>query len=109
MPSSFSMLSRSEKTEFWQKIASTIKEALRQCEHQLPVGVTEDVSEYLEHNELGLAWETLCGELINLEGVPSASAQQMILEAGIRMGFNEAGSQNHALLRKIASLFSCVG
>lgn len=100
MSNSFDTLSQSEKIEFWQNIESKIKEALRQCEAQLPAGVVEEVANYLEHNELGLAWETLSGELLMLEVVPPESAQQMMLEAGICMGFKQAEIQNHVLWKK---------
>ena len=108
MPNSFDMLSQSEKIKFWQNIESKIKEALRQCEDQLPASIIEQVSDYLEHNELGLAWETLGGELVTLEVIPE-SAQQTILEAGICMRFDQIESQNYELWRKIESLFNYGG
>jgi hypothetical protein len=55
---------------------------------------------------LGLAWETLGGELVMLEVAPE-SAQQMVLEAGICMGFDQVETQNYVLWRKIESLFNC--
>ena len=108
MSSSFDTLSLGEKIEFWRNIENKIKEALGQCEGRLPAGVIEEVSDYLEHNELGLAWEALGGELVTLEVVPE-SAQQMMLEVGVCMGFNQAETQNYVLWKKIGSLFNCGG
>ena len=109
MSSSFDTLSRSEKIEFWQSIETKIKGALRQCADWLPAGAIEEVSDYLEHNELGLAWETLGSVLVTLEVVVPKSARQMILEAGICMGFNQAETRNYALWKEIESLFNCGG
>jgi hypothetical protein len=109
MSSSFDTLSKNEKIAFWQNIESKVREALWQCESQLPAGIIEEVSDYLEHNELGLAWETLGDELTMLEIAPPESVGKMVLEAGICMGFNQVVNQNYVLWKRVESLFNYGG
>jgi len=106
MSSSFDALSWSERIAFWQDIEHKIDAALRQCEGRLAAEVVKEVSDYLEHNELGLAWETLAGELLALGAVLPESARQLMLEAGTRMGFQQAEGHAHALWRDMQALLS---
>jgi hypothetical protein len=106
MSGSFDTLSTSAKIAFWQNIELKIKEALRQCESQLPIGVIKEVSDYLEHNELGLAWETLGSELTMMQVAPPEVAGQMMLETGACMGFDQPGARSCALWRDLETLLN---
>ncbi len=103
MPRSFNTLSRSEKIEFWRNLEDKIREALRQCAGRLTGDVSEAVSDCLDHNELGLAWETLARDLVALDAVP-ASARRLMVETGACMGFDQAGTRNHVLWEKFDAL-----
>ena len=102
MSGSFNTLSQSERIKVWQDIENKIVEALRQCEGQLAADASEEISDYLAHNELGLAWETLSEELVAQEVPLPESARQLLLEAGSRMGFDQAGTRNYKLWRGMA-------
>ncbi|HDQ70596.1 MAG TPA: hypothetical protein ENN19_00690 [Chloroflexi bacterium] len=102
MSSSFNTLSQSERVEFWRDIENKIEEVLQQCEGQLTAEVIEEVSDYLAHNELGLAWETLSEELVAQAVLLPESARQLLLEAGSGMGFDQAGTRNYILWRNMA-------
>ena len=79
MSGSFNTLSQSERIKVWQDIENKIVEALRQCEGQLAADASEEISDYLAHNELGLAWETLSEELVAQEVPLPESARQLLL------------------------------
>jgi len=102
MSSSFNTLSQSERIKFWQDIESKIVEALRQCESHLSADLAEEISDFLGHNELGLAWETLSEELVAQEVPLPMSARQLLIEAGSRMGFDQAETRNYKLWRNMA-------
>lgn len=91
----FSTLSRSERLAFWQEMEGKLREALQYCEHQLPAGLVAEIGEYLDHNELGLAWEALGEALIEFDVLPPEPARQLLLETGNRMGFDPAESRNN--------------
>ena len=102
MSSSVNTLSQSERIKFWKDVENKIEEALRQCESQLSMEVSEEISDYLAHNELGLGWETLSEELVAPEVQLPDSARQLLVEAGSRMGFDQAGTRNYKLWRNMA-------
>jgi hypothetical protein len=62
----------------------------------IPSDATEQITEYLDHNELGLGFETLVEALAELEGRPPPAVMQSLREANERMGNppdgREAGS-----------------
>ena len=103
MSNTFNTLNQSERIKFWQDIEDKIIEALRHCESQLSADVSEEISDYLVHNELGLAWETLSEELVAQESPLPESARQLLLETGSRMGFDQAGTRNYTLWRTMAN------
>jgi hypothetical protein len=102
MSSSFNTLSQSERIKFWQDIETKIVEALQQCEGRLSADVSEEISDYLAHNELGLAWGTLGEELVAQEVPLPESSRQLLLETGSRMGFDQVGTRNYNLWRNMA-------
>ncbi len=104
IPSSFNDLKHDEKIKFWQEIEAKIRKALELCATQIREDVLIEVDEYLMHNELGLAWESLCQALIESYTIPSKLACQLILETGLQMGFNQPTANNYALWQKIEIL-----
>jgi hypothetical protein len=102
MSNSFNTLSQSERIKFWQDIENKIVEALQQCESQLAADVSDEISDYFAHNELGLAWEILSEELVAHAVLLPESTRQLLLETGSRMGFDQAGTRNYKLWRNMA-------
>ncbi len=106
MSNSFDALDRDAKIKFWQDINVKIKSALELCADHISTAILKEALEYLDHNELGLAWEIFCGELVELDKAPSKSAQLLILGAGKRMGFSQPRNQGHKLWKSIDALFN---
>ena len=106
MSNSFNSLTQDKKIKFWKDIEVKINDALELCADHISTDVLERGHEYLEHNELGLAWEILCEELIELNKVPSKSARLLILEAGKRMGFSQPENRGYKLWKSIEALFN---
>lgn len=91
----FGNLTQVEKLAFWQDIAEKLYQALELCQDQINAGMMYEIREYIEHNELGLAWETLCDALDETDEIPPNAAQVLILETGKRMGLRPLSiSQN---------------
>lgn len=84
-----------EKITFWQELQALLYSVLAQCPAGVPTDVVKEVREYVAHNELGLAWETLCEALIEFDEILAAPARHTFLEAGWRMGFAQPASANY--------------
>jgi hypothetical protein len=106
MSEEFSALTQEQKRKFWRDIQTLLSSVLEQCAPDLPVGVVVDVRAYLDHNELGLAWETLCEELLEVDVVLESPAQDSFLEAGRRMGFAQPSSATYDRWRTIITHFT---
>ena len=104
MTTPFDALTQSEKIKFWQDIETNIDHALTLCEAQISDVAVKDIREYLSHNELGLAWEIFCEELIGSGQAPSNQTGPLILEVGSRMGYDRPQAHRHELWQRINSL-----
>jgi len=99
-------LDRAERIEFWQTIENRLREALRQCERVLSSGADEEISIYLDHNELGLAWESFYAELNDLACKPPVSFLEIIQETGVMMGFNKKENQSGTLWNELKNMYN---
>jgi len=79
---------------------------LRQCESVLSSGAAEEVSMYMDYNELGLAWESICAELIDLACKPPVSFLEIIQETGVMMGFNKKENQSGTLWNELKNMYN---
>jgi uridine kinase len=97
MPCSFDTLTREEKLRFWKDVGGQTGRALElSVDTVSPVARTQ-VREYLDCNELGLAWETLCDAVLEPGAMPPEEVRDLLLRAGTRMGLGRADSPFHSL------------
>jgi len=90
MSTPFDTLNQAEKIAFWQAIEAQLRNVIDMCAACIaPYAVTEAQS-YLDHNELGLAWETLCEALSEADALTQALVEPPMREAGMQMGFADA-------------------
>jgi hypothetical protein len=90
-----------ERIRFWREIEIRIDRALALCAEYVPDGVAQEVEAYLDHNELGLAWETLCGVLIERAVMPDDGIRHLLLEAGEQMGYADPEQPWHDVWRHL--------
>ena len=95
MPVPFNQLPLSERIKFWQEIEAQLRRVLEICGEQIPPEARQETQDYLAHNELGLAWETIVDELISIDQLPSQAIREILVETGKRMEFDKPGNRNH--------------
>ena len=90
MSSEFDALTRAEKIAFWQAIEAKLRVVIDACEGRIAPHAIAEAREYLDYNELGLAWETLCDALSESDALTQALVAPSMRETGRRMGFDES-------------------
>ena len=60
-------LAREEQLARWQRVEDELRGVLKATGPALPASDRAQVEEYLDHNELGLAWELLVESLVNYD------------------------------------------
>lgn len=103
---SFRALTRQERTAFWQDVEAKINDALKLCAGCVSSGVVKEVREYLDHNELGLAWDVLCRALLASDAVPPEPARRLLLDAGRQMAFHHPQNPGYALWKNVERFFN---
>jgi len=106
MPTPFEQLTQAERMRFWQEIEAKLREALDKCSDRISPQTIEETREYLEHNELGLAWETICEEFVQFDVAASQAVRALILETGKQMSLDDPESHAHDLWKEIVTKFA---
>ena len=90
MSTKFDALTRAEKIAFWQAIEAKLRSVIDTCEGRISPHAAAEAGEYLDYNELGLAWETLCAAFSEADALTQALVDPLMRETGRKMGFEEA-------------------
>jgi hypothetical protein len=105
MPTPFDQLTQAERVRFWQEIEAELSQALDKSSVRISTQTIEETRAYLEHNELGLAWETICEEFVQFDVTPSQTVQALILETGKQMSLDDPENHAHDLWKEIVMEF----
>jgi hypothetical protein len=92
----FEKLTKSEKMAHWGKIEGLIQQAL--TETPLPTVAVKEIKESFEHNELGLAFETMVDALHENNIQLGKIAHTALVDAGKAMGFSPENNNYYKLL-----------
>jgi hypothetical protein len=85
----FDKLSKAEKIKYWNDLSHDIWQCVSMCADILPNGLANDIREYLDHNELGIALELLADMAIDHELPISRDAKAAILRTFAKMGYEK--------------------
>ncbi|NQZ90702.1 MAG: hypothetical protein HRT54_24350 [Colwellia sp.] len=85
----FNKLTKAQKIACWTDIEEQIKQCIFLCGNKAPQSVTEEIEDYLSHNELGIAIELLVCSAIQDNWSISKEAKCQILNTLISMDYHK--------------------
>jgi len=85
----FEKLTKEEKNRYYEEVSRDIWQCVLMCADVFPEGVVEDIRQYLGHNELGLAIESLAYMVIQHEVSISRDVKAAIMRTFSKMGYEE--------------------
>ena len=89
----FKSLNPFQKRKYWNEVNNHISACLTKCDSFISEKIREDVKEYLYHNELGLAAETLADIAIEEDWSLPNETKEEILQIFEIMGYRDRKSE----------------
>lgn len=95
----FEKLSKAEKIKFWGEVELDIKRCLSLCGELVSEEHSKEISNYLSHNELGIALESLAAMIMEYKWNISKQAKKHILKTFEKMGYEESETEFYNLFK----------